>query len=83
MLRPPRAAPPASRLLPPASRLSAAGCTRHTYYTCYDGLHASMPAASSSAAGCALSFESLTRENEETFYHCDQAGCPGAMPRYL
>lgn len=21
---------------------------------------------------CALSFESLTRENEETFYHCDQ-----------
>ena len=25
-----------------------------------------------SAAACALSFESLTRENEETFYHCDQ-----------
>ena len=22
---------------------------------------------------CALSFESLTRENEEVFYHCDQA----------
>ena len=25
-----------------------------------------------SAAVCALRFESLTRENEETFYHCDQ-----------
>lgn len=25
-----------------------------------------------STASCALSFESLTRDNEETFYHCDQ-----------
>lgn len=29
-------------------------------------------ASNFSAASCALSFESLTRENEETFYHCDQ-----------
>ena len=29
-----------------------------------------------SAAACALSFESLTRENEETFYHCDQLISP-------
>ena len=25
-----------------------------------------------STAACALSFESLLRENEEVFYHCDQ-----------
>ena len=29
-------------------------------------------ASNFSVASCALSFESLTRENEETFYHCDQ-----------